>query len=212
MKCIIEPAINVYSREEFIRRISSVKDFADIIQFDVIDGVFAQPGNFNDPAIVKNILSSAKIDLHLMVMDIDKELERWLKISPQRIIIHVEHPGGIEEYFKKLETYNIKKGLAIAPFTSLEKVVSLIDRIDYLLLMSVVPGRNGQQFICETIEKLKIIRSKYSALEIGVDGGVQENNLLSLRDAGANNIVVGSSLFSGITEERYQKFVNIVRQ
>ncbi|MDO8511744.1 MAG: hypothetical protein Q7S57_00585 [bacterium] len=212
MGCIIEPAINVYAKEEYIRRITSAKKLAPIIQFDVIDGVFAQPGNFNDPEIVKNNLPSRQIDLHLMVMDFKRELDGWLKIKPERVIIHIEQPGDLGENLKILAENNIKKGLAVAPFTPLEKLIPFVGRIDYLLLMSVVPGRNGQKFIPETINKLKILRAKYKTLQIGVDGGIEQGNVSELVKGGANNIVVGSALFNGDVGKRYQELTKIITQ
>jgi len=211
MTCLIEPAINVYAKDEYIKRIVEIRDVAKIIQFDVIDGIFARPGNFNNPEIVKNTISSAKVDLHFMVMNVEKEIERWVKINPARIIIHVEQPGNIQEYFRTLEIKNIKKGLAIAPFTPLEKITSLIGSVDYLLLMSVLPGRNGQKFMPETIEKLIILREKYPKLEIGIDGGINEQCLLDLKKAGANNIVIGSAIFDGVAKENYKRFCEIIR-
>ena len=211
MGCIIEPAINVYAKEEYIARILCARKFATIIQFDVIDGFFARPGNFNDPEIVKNNLLSRQIDLHLMTMDIKGELDRWLKIKPERVIMHIEQPGDLEISFKILTENNIKKGLAIAPFTSMEKIVPFINQVDYLLLMSVVPGRNGQKFIPETINKLKILRMKYKNLQIGVDGGVTQGRIEELAKSGANVIVVGSALFNGDEIRNYQEFVNLLR-
>jgi ribulose-phosphate 3-epimerase len=211
MSCIIEPAINVYTKEEYLERIISVRNFAEIIQFDVIDGIFARPGNYNDPDIVKNNLETEKIDLHFMVMDIDKEIDRWLKVKPKRIIIHVEQTSGIEGHLKKMQINKIKKGLAIAPFTALEKITPFVDLIDYLLVLSVVPGGNGQEFISSTIDRIKTVGLKYPFLQIGVDGGVQDRHLLSLKKAGVKNIVIGSSLFNGVVGENFKKFDHIVR-
>ena len=210
MGCIIEPAINVYSKEEYLRRILIAKNLSPRVQFDVIDGVFAQPGNFNDADIVKNNLNSDQIDLHFMVINIEKELDRWIKIKPHRINLHLEYPGDLGGYFKRLEENNIKKGLAVAPFTSMEKITPYVKMIDYLLLMSVVPGRNGQQFIHESIERIKVLRLKYSQLDIGVDGGVRKNNLFELKTAGVSNIVMGSAIFDGNENNNFKTYSSIV--
>lgn len=208
MKTVIEPAINVYTKEEYIRRILAVREIAEIVQLDVIDGVFARPGNFNDPAIVQNLLAPEKIDLHIMAIDLDKELKRWLPIKPARIILHIEYPGALERHFALLNQNNIKKGLAIAPFTSLEKIYPFAETIDYLLVMSVNPGAAGQQFLAETPKKLEVIHKKFPKLLLGVDGGVREEHFAALKKSGAGNIVVGAGFFNADAQTQMRLLKN----
>lgn len=194
-----------------MRRIFIARELSSLIQFDVIDGVFARPGNFNDPEIVKNNIATEKVDVHLMVMDIETELKRWMQIRPYRINLHAEHPGDLNKYFDLLEKNKIQKGLVAAPFTPIEKIVGYFHQVDYLLIMSVNPGRNGQPFIPDTFERIRAIRGKYPHLLIGVDGGIKMEHLVGLKSAGANCIVTGSSLFNGKEKENYSRFIETVK-
>ena len=118
---ILEPAINVYSREEYIRRIGAVKKLAKIVQFDVIDGVFARPKNFNDPKIIFHELASSKVHLHLMVDKTTEEIKRWVSYHPKRITLHVESPDFSEKQIGILKEEKIEVGVACVPSTPLGK-------------------------------------------------------------------------------------------
>jgi len=124
----------------------------------------------------------------------------------------VEAGGALTDYFEILEKNKVKKGLAIAPSTPLEKISPFVKIVDYLLILSVAPGRNGQTFIPNTIDRLSTIHKKFPALKIGVDGGVGEKHLLELKRVQASTVVVGSSIFRGEYRSNFQRFSEIIKQ
>jgi len=202
---VVEPVINVYSKEEFITRLAKVKDIAPIVQFDVTDGIFAAPKNFVDPQIVFNQLEHNKVHIHLMVNDQEGELMRWQTYGPRRITYHVENTTNLESILEKTGELGIERGLAIAPVTPLEQVSKFVKMIDFLLVVSVPPGRGGQQFSLHSLNRLRALHEKYPEVELGVDGGVNEELIQKIKETGAKSISVGKALFSGNERENYFK-------
>lgn len=208
---ILEPAINVYSREEYIRRISAVKNLAKIVQFDVIDGVFAQPSNFNDPRIIFHELDPSKVHLHLMVNDTMGEIKKWIKYHPKRITLHVESPDFSEKQIEILKGERIDVGLACVPSTPLEKIIPFLNKVSFILILSVPPGRNGQKFSHNTLKRVHALRAKFPQIILGVDGGIKQQQIRPLADAGVNSITVGSAMFDGDAKLNFEKFSAILR-
>lgn len=202
----VEPAINVYTKEEYIKRISLLKDLATLFQFDVIDGEFARPMNFNEPKIVKSVLKSEQIDLHFMVMDIKKEIDKWLSVRPRRIIIQSEHPDDLTFFLKEIKKTGTEVGVAIAHFTPIEHIYSYVKSCDHILVLGVAPGRSGQKMAVNTLERIIFLRNKFPKLSIGVDGGVEFKDIPKLIDLGVENIVIGSAIF---TDNVRQNFLRI---
>jgi len=208
---ILEPAINVYSREEYIRRIGLVKNLAKIVQFDVIDGIFAQPGNFNDPRIIFHELDSSKVHLHFMVNDTMREIKKWIVYHPKRITLHIESPDFSEKQIEILKAERIGVGLACVPSTPLEKLVPFLDKVDFILVLSVPPGRNGQKFSHNTFKRVHALRVKFPKVTLGVDGGIGQQQIRSLVDAGVSSIAIGSAIFDGDARSNFEKFSAILR-
>jgi ribulose-phosphate 3-epimerase len=172
-----------------------MKDLADIIQIDVVDGIFAQPENIVDLNIVRRELPPEKIHVHLMVEESEEALEKWRPIAPRRITIHVEAERDLVSVLTLLLAEGIERGLALGPSTPLDRVLPYINTIDFLLFVSVPPGRSGQLFDPTTMERVRTMRQKLPQLPIGVDGGVTKDLLKPLATAGATSIAVGSALF-----------------
>lgn len=208
-KIVLEPSINVYSKEEFINRIALVKNLASVIQIDVVDGIFTKPKNFAEPRIVFKEIKPEKVHIHLMVKFDQKEIEKWAVGKPKRITIHLES-GSSEELefaFKRLKSQKIERGLAISPLTSLDLLNNFSDKIDFLLILAVHPGRGGQKFSSTTFQRLVTIKKKFPKLKIGVDGGVGREHLEDLRQIGLNSVAVGSALFNSPRfESTFQEF------
>lgn len=195
MNAILEPAINVYSKEELRRRIRLMKDLAESIQIDVVDGKFAQPENIADVKTVQRELAPEKTHVHLMVEDVTKSLEEWRPVVPARITVHVEMKDNIQGILTLLLAEGIDRGLALGPATPLERVLPHIPSIDFLLFVSVPPGKSGQAFDPTTVGRVRTMREKFPSLPIGVDGGVTRDLLLPLAEAGATSVSLGSALF-----------------
>lgn len=162
----------------------------DYIHLDVMDGKFV-------PEVTNmNVVSSyqSKVDLHLMVEDIDSYIEEYQKYHPEYISFHIEATREPMKYIEKIKKIGSKVGIAINPNTPVEVLLPYLEKIDLVLVMSVEPGYGGQDFLKGTIQKLEelsFIREKYAYhYLIEVDGGI---NLATKQMASKADIfVVGS--------------------
>lgn len=165
----------------------------DYIHFDVMDGKFVSNKNITVselPKLINNV--KKKIDIHFMVSNPDKYIEKICYYNIEYITIHYEIKN-LEDYIDKIKNYGFKVGIAIKPETDIEKIYYLLDKINLVLIMSVEPGKSGQKFIdvSDKINKLKqeIINRKLN-VKISVDGGINEEVLTYVKEA---DILVSSS-------------------
>ena len=165
----------------------------DYIHFDVMDGKFVSNKNITVSELPKLIYNvKKKIDIHFMVSNPDKYIEKICYYNIEYITIHYEIKN-LEDYIDKIKNYGFKVGIAIKPETDIEKIYYLLDKINLVLIMSVEPGKSGQKFIdvSDKINKLKqeIINRKLN-VKISVDGGINEEVLTYVKEA---DILVSSS-------------------
>ena len=165
----------------------------DYIHFDVMDGKFVDNKNITIselPKLIDNV--KKKIDIHFMVSNPDKYIEKICYYNIEYITIHYEIKN-LEDYIDKIKNYGFKVGIAIKPETDIKKIYYLLDKINLVLIMSVEPGKSGQKFIdvSDKINKLKqeIINRKLN-VKISVDGGINEEVLTYVKEA---DILVSSS-------------------
>ena len=182
-----------------------------MVQFDVIDGFFARPSNFNDPKIIFNELDSSAVHLHLMVNDTMSEIKKWIAYRPRRITLHIESPDFSDKQIEILKEQKIEVGLACNPTTSLEKIIPFLSKVNFILLLSVPPGRNGQIFSTNTFERVRALRAKFPWIVLGVDGGIKEQQIRPLVDVGANSITIGSAMFDGDAKANFEKFSEVIK-
>ena len=172
---------------------------AKVLHIDVMDSRFVPNFTFG-ALLVKTIrkCSSMFYDCHLMVERPYDFIDAFYKAGVDNITVHYEALG--EETGKALEyirSLGIKAGLSISPDTPVEVIAPYKDKVDMVLIMSVYPGFGGQKFIPESLERIKAVRemTKDFDVDIEVDGGVYEENIKEVFDAGANVIVAGSAVF-----------------
>lgn len=188
--------VSVSILKEYDRLINAVKKVndsnADFLHIDVMDGKFVNNTKFTKE-MVKDIISISKkkIDLHLMVEDLDL-IKEYALLKPDMLTFHVEviDDFKIIDYVK---SHGIKVGLAINPETKIDKLAQYVDDIDFVLFMSVTPGEGGQEFKEEVIDK--IINFKKLApkdLIISIDGGVNNKTVSLCKYAGCDMVVSGS--------------------
>lgn len=178
----------------------------DYIHLDVMDGKFVPNTSLPYSEVVNLIDSNQKLDVHLMVEDVEKYIDDFSNINPEYITFHLE-VGNTLNNIQKLKNKNIKVGLSIKPNTDLEEIKPYLDSIDLVLVMSVEPGFGGQTFIENTISRIdeldKYKQENHLHYKIEVDGGINDKNIKNLNKC--DMIVVGSFITKGNYEEQIKK-------
>lgn len=179
------------------------KGGADIIHIDVMDGIFV-PNLTIGPIIVEAIKPLTKIPIacHLMIIDPGKYIEEFVKAGADYISIHVEGLIHLHRTLSQIKSFGIKAGLALNPATPLSFAFDSAEHCDYILLMAVDPGFGGQQFIPTFLKRAETLRNflyknNLEHIPIEVDGGVNNDNVADIVNAGASMLVSGSALFKG---------------
>lgn len=170
----------------------------DYIHLDIMDIDFVDNYSFNDEEINIIINNSKKpLDVHLMVKDIDKYLMYLNKPIVEYITIHYEAIEDIS-IIDKIRQYK-KVGISVKPNTDITSIYNLLDKIDLVLIMSVEPGRGGQQFIESTYNKINNLKNEIKNrnlnVKISVDGGINESNINTVQ---TDIVVTGTYLKSKI--------------
>lgn len=178
---------------------------ADYIHVDVMDGKFVK--NKSLPfKVIRNIhkYTSKRLDVHLMVKKPLKFISDYATLNTEFITVHIESKE-IDKALDLIEAYGIKTGISIKPNTSLDALDPYLDRVDLILVMSVEPGRGGQEFIEDTIDRVKELRKKLNEAKskalISVDGGINEEVAEKLKNA---DILVSGNYILSSDDFQYQ--------
>ncbi len=175
------------------------KSGADLVHCDVMDGNFVPPITFG-AQMVKNLRPHTRLplDCHLMVLHPETHIEDFAKAGADYITVHAE-ACDVLKVMRMIKSLGVKAGAVVNPETAIEKLFPAAEEADMLLVMSVHPGWGGQKFIPESLEKLEKLKnfciSHGFTPDIEIDGGVTEENVKEIREAGANVIVAGSAVF-----------------
>ena len=189
MKVAVSYLKSIYGKKETIQKIN--KSSADYIHVDLIDGIFCGEKNYEIQEIMEDLQDVTKpIDIHLMINNPKKEIKCLAKLKPSCITIPVEIPN-INEFISLIKSYSIPVGLSINPETSIEKILPFLNSIDIVLVMTVHPGKGGQDFMESVIPKLKEIYEFKKNFEISIDGGINDQTI-SLVSPYADQVVSGS--------------------
>ncbi len=173
---------------------------ADLVHLDVMDGRFVPNISFGPPVIqALRPITKLPFDVHLMIYHPEDYFDILKNIGVEMASFHIEAVTHVDRVIHALKSVNIKCGLAVNPGTSLSMIDTVLPFLDYVLIMSVNPGFGGQKFIPYAVDKVKqlkkMITEKQLSVSIEVDGGVNQDNAFLLKNAGADILVAGSSVF-----------------
>ena len=196
---IISPSLLSADFSNIQNIINSIENAgAHRLHLDVMDGHFVPNLTFG-PMIIQSIRKSTKchIETHLMIEKPFHSLEKYIEAGSDTIIIHLEACNNPKRALKYIRKKNVCAGIAINPDTNEDLLYPFLDYLDYILIMSVFPGRGGQVFISKTLDKMKNIVSmrKDRKIIIGVDGGINIKTISKVFSTNIDVVIVGSGLF-----------------
>lgn len=173
---------------------------AEWLHFDVMDGVFVPNISFGFPVLEAIVRSSTKfIDTHMMIVEPEKYVERFVRAGSDMVTFHVEATADPVRCIELIHGAGAKAGVSLKPATSVEDIEPLLPLLDMVLVMSVEPGFGGQKFIDASLDKVrklkKIVTEQGLDMLIEIDGGVSSANSAMLFEAGCDVLVAGSAIF-----------------
>ena len=173
---------------------------ADWIHLDVMDGMFVPNITFGPPVVKAVRGSSGKFfDAHLMIEDPIRYVDAFADAGCDAITVHCEADGDIMGAIEKIKARGLKAGISVNPETPVERIDPYLPLVDIVLVMTVHPGFGGQSFISDCVPKITYAsewaEEHNPALEISVDGGVNDETAKVCVEAGATVLVAGSFLF-----------------
>ena len=188
---------------------------ADFIHIDVMDGHFV-PNITIGPEVIRKLrkYTSLPFDVHLMISPVHNFIKNFADAGADIITIHPEATIDLISSIKKIKSYKKKVGISLNPETLVDKVLSVLDIIDLVLVMSVNPGFGGQKFIENSIDKIKLLRKeidkKKLKVQIEIDGGINFESSKMAKKAGVDILVSGTTIFKE-NEGNLKKNIQLLR-
>ena len=195
----------------------------DWLHMDVMDGNWVVNRTITfGPALIKSVRERVGpdvfIDCHLMINNAEETWEQYADAGVNMVIAHIEAVNDFPKLISNLHNSNILSGCVLNPDTPVEETLSLLNNLDLVLVMSVIPGKGGQSFIPEVEKKVRILRREIDMqiknggrkTTLMIDGGIKHHNAKLVADWGVDIAVVGSGLINekGTIFENLESIIN----
>lgn len=184
-----------------------VSPYADYIHLDIMDGHFVPNLTFG-PMIVEAVkkATDVPIDCHLMIYHVPEWIEAFVEAGADRLSFHLHSARDEEHIISTIRNLGASPGLALSPEVPPFELSHFLKMIDFVVVMCVYPGFGGQPLIREMLPRIGAIKREARdmgvSVEVEVDGGIKTHNLIEVLEAGADTVVVGSSIFSSDDHEK----------
>lgn len=205
-KIEIIPVINCPDFECVVRKLRIIEKFSEWAHLDIADAKFTFHRNWDEPQKWKEIGTKAKLEVHLMVEEPEREVKKWLEAGARRIIVHLEaledkkfrgeseRPELVAEFIAgECEKHGAEAGLGVNSETPVERIFPYLDKFNFFLFLAQVhPGPAGQKFLPMILGKIKTLRKEFPKAKIEVDGGINPETARAAKAAGADILTSGT--------------------
>lgn len=194
-----------------VRMLKEIK--ADMIHCDVMDGIFVPNITFGMKMIADiRKLTDMPLDVHLMITHPERYIEQFCQAGANIVTVHAESTEHLHRAVQNIKACGARPGVVLNPATPVEAIKYVLPDVDFVLLMSVDPGYGGQEFIPQTLDKIKELRllakKMNRKIDIEIDGGINEVTARMAEEAGADILVAGNAIFSS---KNPAEFIQILR-
>jgi ribulose-phosphate 3-epimerase len=171
-----------------------------MLHVDIMDGHFV-PNLTIGPPVVKSIrkITSLTLDLHFMITDPDKFAPLFIEAGADQISVHYEAATHLDRTIRMIQKAGVRAGVVLNPATPVSVLEDILYLVDYVLVMSVNPGFEGQEFIPNALHKIRTLDRLRSERRLGfsieIDGGVSAANVTGIVQSGCDWLVAGSAVF-----------------
>jgi ribulose-phosphate 3-epimerase len=186
---VICPSILADTPEQYHTQIEKVGHFAERIQIDLTDGRFAKKQTIKPQDAWWPV--GLQADFHLMYFRPDSAVDTILQHKPNMIIVHAESDGNFASFSEICHKHGVKIGVAVLPKSSLDSIISALPRIDHVLIFSGELGSFGGHADLDLLNRVHVLKQHKPGLEVGWDGGINDQNISRLATAGVDVFDVG---------------------
>jgi ribulose-phosphate 3-epimerase len=190
---IIIPAILEHESDDALVLINKLRGTVDWIQIDFSDATMTKGETFDLFDLVGEV-DDIDIEVHLMTTQPEDYLDACAAIGGRRVYFHLAEVESPSQILSAMDPYDFTKGIALSPQTPAEDVFPYIDEVDAVQIMTVMPGKQGSDFIPDVLDKIDILRERRQDLWISLDGGINEETIDEINDLSVDAVGVGSAI------------------
>lgn len=192
---MIAPAILVATFDEFVKNVEKINSIFSYAQIDVMDGKFVPAKSFPEIEKINAVPANLKWEVHLMAQEPLAEMKKWAGVKNVfRVLFHIESTSDPLECIAFAKKNDWQVGLVLNPETPLTTAMPYLNKLDVVMFMTVVPGKQGNPFVPEVGEKIKEFVALKNRPLCAVDGAVSITTIPLLKNWGVEIFNVGSAL------------------